>query len=421
MAMIDFGGEGGGNIWGREDRYQPDVVNDPGPSFDPGRGGQVNYTDPNVRDNTTLPYPGYLTPEEGYRRAHESPTGFYTNSPGPLYNEFGQRNDTPQPSAADVYGMVRSGKYYGTEGGANPSANALDNLMNAYAAYGYKVDRPTYNGVPSGNELTVNGQKLKFTVGDVGQPGTSWYDWGSNDQNGGGGGGGGGGYSNQGIFDDPATAQWLQLLMSRVNALNQPYQPPSLQPLTDYLKSYFEKQQGPAYTPQQLDLLQTQSLDPLSRERDAYRQRILENAAARGLDPKSGIVQKMISDADNKFEQIRTQTQAGFASKAVDLDRINAQQAAAVGQMLANIEQANFNQNEQRANQALGYAQQVPDLARQRMLDANTILSGSQLSPTQLLETQMNYDRIDQQNQAAWLSGLAQLIPSLLQLYTGRK
>ena len=56
-----------------------------------------------------------------------------------------------------------------------------------------------------------------------------------------------------------------------------------------------------------------------------------------------------------------------------------------------------------------------------RMLDANTILSGSQLSPTQLLDAQMQSDRIDQQNQSAWLSGLAQLIPSLIQLYTGRK
>jgi flagellar biosynthesis chaperone FliJ len=205
--------------------------------------------------------------------------------------------------------------------------------------------------------------------------------------------------------------------MGRVNALNTPYTPPDLGGLTDYLKSYFQKLQGPAYTPQQLDLLQTQSLDPLSRERDAASQRVLEQASARGLDPKSGIVQKQLSDLGNKFEQIRTQTQAGFASKAVDLDRINAQQAASVGQLLNNIEQTNFNQNEQRANQALGYAQQVPDLARQRLLDAQGILSQNSVNPTSLLQLSQQGNQFDTQNTQNYVMGIASLIPYLLKIF----
>jgi hypothetical protein len=207
--------------------------------------------------------------------------------------------------------------------------------------------------------------------------------------------------------------------MARVNALNKPYSPPDLGGLTDYLRSYFQKLQGPAYTPQQMDLLQTQSLDPLSRERDAYRQRILENASKRGLDPKSGIVQKMISDADNNFEQIRTKTQAGFASKAVDLDRINAQQAASVGQLLANIEQADFNSNEQRAGQALDTARMVPDLARQRMLDAQGILSQNSINPTSLLSLSQQGNQFDSQQTQNYILGLAQLLPYLMKSFGG--
>jgi len=222
---------------------------------------------------------------------------------------------------------------------------------------------------------------------------------------------------SNGIFDDPATKAWLDLLNQRISALNEPYHNPQLDQLNGYLQKYFDQLQGPTYTPQQRDLLQTQSLDPLASERDAARQRVVEQAARRGLSPQSGIVTKQLSDLDNQFEKLRTQTQAGFASKAIDLDRINQQQAAGVAQLLANIEQTSFNQNEQRANQALSYAQQVPDLARQRMMDANTVLGQSQLSPTALAQITSSANSADSaQSQQFWLS-LAQLIPGLLNLF----
>ena len=222
------------------------------------------------------------------------------------------------------------------------------------------------------------------------------------------------------IFDDPATRDFMALLTSHVNALNQPYTPPGLGPLSDYLKSYFQKLQGPAYTPQQMDLLQTQALDPLTAERDAARQRLLQGASARGLTPQSGIVQKQLNDLDQQFEQMRTRTQAGFASNAVGLDRANAQQAASVGQLLANIEQANFTGNEARRGQAVDLARYVPDLARQRMLDANTILGQSTLNPTSLLGLQQGQNQFESAQTQQWLLGLGQLIPALLQLFTGR-
>ena len=225
------------------------------------------------------------------------------------------------------------------------------------------------------------------------------------------------GPSSRGVFDDPATAQWLDLLNKRVDALNTPYQNPQLGQLNSYLQKYFESLQGPAYTPQQMDLMQTQTLDPLTRERDAARQRVLERASGRGLTPQSGIVEKQLSDLDRSFEQIRTQTQANFANKAIDLDRINHQQAAGVAQALANIEQTAFNQNEQRANQALDISRQVPDLARQRLLDANSILAPTQLNPTSLLSLQAQQEQQDAaRNQQLWLT-LASLVPGILSLF----
>lgn len=97
------------------------------------------------------------------------------NMPGlaPLPSFGGSTSALPSSDLQDIYTSVSSQ-------GA-PTAGSLDQLAEAYRAKGHQVTRPTYNGVPSGNELIVNGQKLKFTVGDVGQPNTSWYQWGTND------------------------------------------------------------------------------------------------------------------------------------------------------------------------------------------------------------------------------------------------
>jgi len=409
MAQIDLGG--GGEDWM--------------PSY--GGANTYNYTDPNVRAGATTsgtdvwktggtasPYDtvahfydnalgragsadeinGWLTGTQGNIGAIQQ--GIYGSPEAQQYSQKLSQPNAAGAAAADPYAWVDEAlrsvnstddpAYWRRVIGADPNGSG--------SARDYWLDRIRRG---DGSALVANGSLQRFQDTP--------------------GGGGGGGYTNAGIFDDPATAGWMKLLSSRINSLNTPYQPPSMAPLTDYLSSYFQKLQGPAYTPQQMDLLQTQSLDPLSRERDAVRQRIVEQASRRGLSPQSGIVQKQLSDADNQFEQIRTKTQAGFASKAVDLDRINAQQAASVGQLLANIEQSNFNQNEQRANQAVGYAQQIPDLARQRMLDANAILGQSQVNPAQLLQMQMGQNQFDSGQQQQYIMGLASMLPYLLKAF----
>lgn len=363
------------------------------PMFDPGTGFNGGVT--NLPE---VPQPRPTTPATGNE--------WFTLTP-----------PTPSPTAAnDIISQYRNANT-ASIGGMNA---ILQNLRTA----GVNASPYMYGNIPSNNELNIGGTKTKI-IGNEDSSVPYWYT-GGNDSGGGGGGGGGfgggGGYGAQtgGLFDDPATAEFMKLLMSRINALNTPYQPPSYGPLTDYLKSYFEKLQGPAYTPQQMDLLQTQSLDPLSRERDAARQRVVEQASARGLTPQSGIIQKQLSDLDQSFEQLRTKTQAGFASNAVNLDRINAQQAAGVGQLLANIEQAGFNQNEQRANQALGYAQLPQEMVLQRLGAAGGLLNQNALNPSALLSNAQGFGQLglsqDAQTQQ-FLAGLASLIPGLLQSF----
>lgn len=97
------------------------------------------------------------------------------NAPASAQSSGIPANASNMPSSAEqnVYSSVAAK-------GA-PTASSLDELAAAYKAAGFQVSRPNYNGTPSGNELTINGQKRKFTVGDVGSPNASWYQWGTPD------------------------------------------------------------------------------------------------------------------------------------------------------------------------------------------------------------------------------------------------
>ena len=215
-------------------------------------------------------------------------------------------------------------------------------------------------------------------------------------------------------FDDPVAKQFIDTLNQRIAALQQPHTSPQLDQLNSYLQKYFETLQGPTYTPAQMDLMQTQSLDPLEAQRGAARNQVLQRLASRGIAPSSGIAEKALQDVDKQFNQIRTQTQAGFATKAIDLNRINQQQAAGVAQALANIDQTQFANQENRANQAVQYAGMIPALAQQRFQDAAGLLSGNTINPTSLIAQTMQGNQFQDAQSQQMMMGLFSLLPSLL-------
>lgn len=204
----------------------------------------------------------------------------------------------------------------------------------------------------------------------------------------------GGGYGGTNVFSDPASQQWEQLLNSLVGKLNTPYTPPGFQPMIDQLSKYFQQLQGPAYTPAQMDLIQTQSTDPLMQSRDHARQQILQNFASRGMDPNSPIVQSALEQSDQKYGVANTQAQAGFATNAIGLDRQNAATAAQVGPQIAGLQQGLYNYNLGNAGQAVNYANQVPTTAWNRLTGANSLIQPlvpSQLAQQQILAQQQGY------------------------------
>jgi hypothetical protein len=181
------------------------------------------------------------------------------------------------------------------------------------------------------------------------------------------------------VFDDPATTEWESLLRQLVERLNTPQ---------------------PGMTDSQRDLLQTQSLDPLERQRQAMRQQTTERLASRGITGGSGVLEGALQDVDKQFNQLRTGTQANFA-----IDQVNR-------------EDARFQGNEQRATNALNLFQRIPELADRRLSAAQGSLQQTNpLSILQLLQQgnqyqqgQNNYNT--QQQQAFW-ADLARLFAGM--------
>lgn len=244
----------------------------------------------------------------------------------------------------------------------------------------------------------------------------------------------GGTYTSTNPFDDPATKNYIDLLNTRIqellkprqdpsldafmqmiqqrtNGLNTPYTNPDAAPLQDWMRKYFAQLQGPTYTPQQQDTIQTQALDPLERQRQARKQQVVRTMGSHGMSPTDGPTLGALAEVDRQFDTIRAQTQSGLAVNEINQGRSNQAQAANVGGSLANYTQGQFANNENRANeavslfgtipqlnlsefqnqearanQAVTLGKQIPDMAQSRLTTAINLLNGSNVNPASLLQ-----------------------------------
>ena len=206
-----------------------------------------------------------------------------------------------------------------------------------------------------------------------------------------------------------------------VNAINQwgasmqqPLQNPDFQPMVDYLRKYFAQLQGPAFTNAQMDLMQTQALDPLQQQHDAAKQQVIQRLAARGINPGSGIVEKALQDVDRAYGEMRTGTQRDFATKAIGVDQANKATAAQVAQTLTGLQNQQGTLNEGRAMQAIGLLGQIPALEDSRQAAAAQLLNYNSpyaANPFALSQYQnMQNQQSGQSNTAMVMQLLSQLL-----------
>jgi len=184
-----------------------------------------------------------------------------------------------------------------------------------------------------------------------------------------------------GIFTDPGAQQWEQATNAAAGQLMTPQANPDFQPYVDYMRNYFKQLQQPGYTPAQQDLIQTQALDPLERQRQAARQQVQQRFAQQGV--QGGLVERAMQDVDRQFNEMRTKSQAGFATHQIGMDQQRQQQAAQVGAALSQAQQAAATNDEGRMMQALALLFQIPQYADTRLGLANSVTQP--MNPTALL------------------------------------
>lgn len=213
---------------------------------------------------------------------------------------------------------------------------------------------------------------------------------------------GGASYSPPGLnypgsqFSDPYTKLLEDIAHNQLNLLQG--NNPQTQQLMDFINKQFTAlSNSNGYTPDELALLRTQAMEPITAGRDSAQQRELVRTSRAGYLPTSGITLDQQRQIDTDFGQ-----QATAASRDLAINGINRQdqqrnQAIQLGQLGMQIPQ-------QQGTQALDVAGMLYQLPRQAMMDANTIVNGSApqnvLSPyIQLMQQQQQQQYLAQQQQ----------------------
>jgi hypothetical protein len=133
----------------------------------------------------------------------------------------------------------------------------------------------------------------------------------------------------------------------------------------------------PGYTQSQQDLLRTNVSDPLTAQRDARRQQIMEHMSARGIAPGSGIMEQALQDAEREYGQTRATGERELATGLMAQDENRKNQAVDIGQVLAQLglstqglEMQGRGQGIQASGALAGIGQQLQDDPIRNLLSA---------------------------------------------------
>lgn len=353
--------------------------------------------------NMARPDPDTGVPPPPRAPAQASTAPFTFDQLNALYQQYLGRG-----ASQDEYANWANGTY-----GPPNLPSIQQQIQNSGEAQAYRVAHPSNGG---GGGATENWNTGAWDAGRVSRYFASrgvaarpdspayweakWNEWGKNDpayffqrlstaeEFGGGGGGGGGSappptsqpYGGTNIFDDPATANFEKLLNDLITRFNTSATPPHYQQAIDQLNAYLAKLNGPVYTPAEMELMQTQAWDPMQQQRDAAKQQLIQRLGAQGISPSSGIFERALEDLDRQFQQAHTTQQGQFSNQAIGLSRQNAATAATLAPQISALEQAQTSWQDQRSLQAELLAALIPQMASQRLRDANGAMSPINIS-----------------------------------------
>lgn len=212
-------------------------------------------------------------------------------------------------------------------------------------------------------------------------------------------------------FNDPYTKLYEETAQNSLKSLTG--QNAEMQRLMDFISKQFDTlSTSQGYSPEELAVLQTQAFEPIEANRQASQKRALERASARGILPSSGVVQGEQTNIDTDFDKLRAAANRDVAINAINRKDANRNQALQLAKLGVDLP-------DQRMAQGLNVANLLYQIPRTAMMDANTIVNGSnpnaaispyiQLMQQQQLQAQQNQARNDAflEQLGAWLFQMA--------------
>lgn len=387
--------------------------------------------------------PGWTRTARGYERTGGAPGG----APGGATNVTGPQGGNFQ----QWFSQLTQGKRI--------SPRTLKELEPVLNQYGIRLGPLNARGftdgivLPDGTFVDV----IQAATEDGGQ-GWAWMIPGPGGHGGGGGVGGGALPGNQ--YSDPYTQMMEELIKSRIGMLqggiNDPMRQqymdamqrratalaglePEYQKLLERLEGRFNDLQGPGYTGAENEVLRTQALDPIERDRSAARKRVMERMAAAGHTMESGVMQMALAEVDKAFDSERASSQTTLAADDVrrregrqqradqirgalyDIPQARAREQLDVMDAMQLLEQTFRQEEEARSREAIGYSGTLADLGPQRLQLAMQA-AGMGGNPSsyfnnlmQLASLNQNASFLNQQNRSNWLNGLGSALFYLTQ------
>lgn len=352
----------------------------------------------------------------------------------PAATPGGTTTSTPQLSAADFIKQ-----YQGQH--TTPDVNGL---LEAMKAAGYNVAPYMYGQTPSGNEISLDGQKYKVRV-----DGGGWWEPSMGE---------GGAASGGTGFADPAYNQLAQLAQNRLRALGSPFSFPGLD---EYMK---ELQGDKALAQQraqdfagQLSGRVAQLQQPLLSQGDVATQRALasnsllasrdaalrnqrEKRFASGFEPTSGLLAGDERAVNEQYNNRQGQIDAQLQSQMINTDEHRRNEATQLQGLIAqalrggdlsslqnqatsaDLENQLFNIDQNRQREMLTTGNVPVDLTNMGFANASSAANASQggmSSILQLLNLANGQQGLQQQQSAQNMQGTAFFIQMILKALGG--
>ena len=197
-------------------------------------------------------------------------------------------------------------------------------------------------------------------------------------------------------FTDPLTKQYEALLQQQTALYQQQQQQiqeetarkqgtraqtdAAVKQLLEYVNQRVGKLQQPAYTGREQEILRTQYLDPIERDRQATRSRALDNIGSRGFDPSSGIAQDLLNQVDRGYDTQRASAQGEMAYKQINEERSRQQEAQELLKYAAGVPDAAARGD----LSFLNYLNQLSNEPGQNALATSSMLADLPVQRTQL-------------------------------------